>query len=108
MVRAQFCKRRNAHLRRFREQTAWSRKGIHEPLYFRQQFVSFFDKLAGVAAGRLAGQKLGRRSQSNKRKERLALHGARGQSLYSSHQDQNNNDDQDDAEPTAGIIAPAA
>ena len=28
MVRAQFCKRRNAHLRRFGEQTAWTRKSI--------------------------------------------------------------------------------
>ena len=88
----QRCKSRNAHLRDFLE----------------QQFHSFFDKLAGVAAGRPAAQELARRSQTNKRKERLALHGARGQSLYSSHQDQNNNDDQDDAEPTAGIITPAA
>jgi hypothetical protein len=29
-------------------------------------------------------------------------------SLYSSHQDQNNNDDQDDPERPAGIVAPAA
>ena len=62
--------------------------------------------VACVAAGRARGAIAGEAPRNHRfHPGRFAL---RVQSLYSSHQDQNNNDDQDDPERPAGIVAPAA
>ena len=73
--------------------------------------------VACVAAGRARGAKAGKALQKSPLPSgvlcpafapRQSLYSSHQDKLYSSHQDKNDYEDQNDAEPTAGIIAPAA